>query len=200
MKKKIFLPLVLLAAAILSLCACGEKPAGGTSASLDKTTLELGVGGSDTLTLTWDGGEPAPGEDPATTYIWTSSDEAVVTVAASGNTATVNGVAEGSATVTVSQGEKQLASCSVTVKASRLSVTVPEGKLVLRKNATVTVKVKGTEELDGDIVWESSDTSIGTVESQGAIARVTAVARGECVIRVRCGSDSAEFTLIVGLN
>lgn len=198
MKKKIFLPLLLLAAAVMSLCvACGETQ---KEARLDKTALELGIGGSDTLTLTWTEADGSASEGDATAeYIWKSSNEECVTVTAEGNVATVTAVSEGSATVTVSQGEKQLASCSVTVKKSPITVTVPEGKLVLRKGATVTVKANGTEGL-GDVVWESSDEGIGAVESQGKIARVTAVARGECVITVRCGGYSAAFTLIVGLN
>ena len=82
-----------------------------------------------------------------------------------------------------------------------LHVTVPEGRLVLRNGGTATVRVTSDSPLDEDkYVWKSSDESIGTVESQGKIARVTATGRGECVITVSHGKLTTSFTLIVGLT
>lgn len=192
MKKRYFLPLILIAAVALSLCACG----GGGKATLNKTELTLGVGSRETLTLVWEKGEG----DESAEYRWESSDEAIVTTAAEGESATVIAVAEGTAVVTVYEGEKALASCNVTVVGSPLSVTVPEGRLVVRNNATVTVRAKSLTPLTEEYTWESSDTSVATVEYQGEIARVTSVGRGECTVTVRNGIYSASFTLIVGLN
>ena len=200
MKKRFLLPLILIAAVVLSLCACGES---GKTAKLDKTELTLCVGGRETLTLYWaeDEGEPVPlSAEEGAEYRWESSDESVVTVTGNGGSATVSAVKEGKAVVTVYQGSDALTSCNVTVVTSPLSVTVPEGKLVLRKDATATVRAKSIEPLTEEYVWESSDPSIATVEYQGEIARVTAMKRGECTITVRSGVYTASFTLIVGLT
>lgn len=82
-----------------------------------------------------------------------------------------------------------------------LHVTVPEGKLVLRNGGTATVRVTSDNPLNEDkYVWESSNESIGTVEYQGKVARVTATGRGECTITVTNGKYEASFTLVVGLT
>ena len=82
-----------------------------------------------------------------------------------------------------------------------LHVTVPEGKLVLRNGGTATVRVTSEAPINEDnYVWESSDESIGKVESQGKLARVTATGRGECTITVTNGKYETSFTLIVGIT
>ena len=187
MKKRFLLPFILLLAVLLSLCACGEK-----ETKLDKTELALGIGEQSTLTI----------ETSAKELTWKSSDEAVVTVEANGKTATLTALAEGEAVITVESGGETLASCSVTVTAFlSFATTVPEGKLVLRKDQVISVPVKSYAPLpQEDYVWESSDTTIATLEYQGSLARIKAVKRGECTITVRNGSYTASFTLIVGLT
>ena len=82
-----------------------------------------------------------------------------------------------------------------------LHVALPEGKLVLRNGGTATVRVTSDSPLNEEkYVWESSNASIGTVEYQGKVARVTATGRGECTITVSNGSYTTSFTLIVGLT
>ena len=190
MKKRFLLPLILLMAAVLGLSACGSKD----SAKLSKEELTLGVGGQETLTVVWEGTAPSDVE-----YRWESSDKAIVTVEAEGETATVTAVAVGEAVVTVYNGNSEIATCSVTViKTAPLYVTVPEGKLVLRNGGTATVRAKNSIPMTGEYVWESSDETIAVIESQGELARVTAKKRGECTITVTNGEYSASFTLIVG--
>ena len=198
MKKKYLLPLVLTCAAAIALAACGGS---NNDPVLDKKELTLCVGAQETLTLVLenkDGTTSAVGE--SVEYTWKSSNEDVVTVEAEGATATVTAVADGNAVVTVYDGKTELSKCTVTVVTSPLSVTVPEGKLVVRNNTTVTVRAKSITALTGEYVWESSDPTIATVEAQGVIARVTAKKRGECTITVKNGIYSASFTFIVGLN
>ena len=197
MKKKYLLPIVLTCAAAIALAACG----GSDGPVLDKKELTMSVGAQETLTLVVenkDGTTSAVGE--SVEYTWKSSNEEVLTVEAEGATATVTAVAEGSAVVTVYDGNKELSKCTVTIVLSPLSVTVPEGRLVVRNNTTVTVRAKSITALTGEYVWESSDPTIATVEAQGVIARVTAKKRGECTITVKNGIYSASFTFIVGLN
>lgn len=94
-----------------------------------------------------------------------------------------------------------LCACGEKTGPNALHVAVPEGKLVLRNGATATVRVTSDNPLNEDkYVWKSSDESIGKVEYQGKIARVTATGRGECTIIVSNGSYTASFTLIVGLS
>ena len=80
------------------------KPA--TGISLNKSTLELTVGESETLVATV---EPS---DTTDTVVWTSSKESVATV---DNTGKVTAVAPGTATITAKAGDKT-ATCTVTVE------------------------------------------------------------------------------------
>ena len=198
MKKRYLLPLILVGAAALSLAAaCGSS----TEPVLDKTELTMSIGATETLTLSWvDGSGNAVAEGEAIEYRWESSNETVVTVKGKGNTATLTAKAEGDAVVTVYDGSKELASCSVKSVVSPLVITVPEGRLVMRNGESATVRVKSLIPLTGEYEWESSDTSIATVEYQGAIAIVTAKKRGECTITVRNGGYSSSFKFIVGIK
>lgn len=80
-----------------------------TSVTLDKTSLALDVGGSDTLTATV---EPDDATNKAVT--WSSSNEKVATVDQNGN---VKAVGAGKATITAaaSDGSGKTATCEVTV-------------------------------------------------------------------------------------
>lgn len=185
--KKTFWMAALLGVALL-FCACSAKP----QAVLDKTQLTLKTGARETLTLTGAEGD----------LTWSSSDETVVTVEGEGETVEAVARGVGSAEITVTCGDETIATCSVTVEKSTLSVFLPENPnlLVLKRNMTATVKAYSETALSEDPVWESSDPSIATVEYQGLTARVTAVARGECEITVRCGEEAASFRLCVGVS
>lgn len=88
-----------------------RRPAGDvsvTGVTLNKTTLKLGKGASETLTATI-----APTNATNKKVTWTSSDEAVATVDASGK---VTGVANGTATITVTTEDGgHTATCAVEV-------------------------------------------------------------------------------------
>lgn len=175
-------------------CTGGGSGNGVTPALLlDKKEAALTVGAETVLTATLEEADGA--------FVWTSSDEAVVTVAPdeSGSSAAVKAVGTGTATVTVTVGELT-AVCEVTVTASPLSIFLPAGGLVLKKNMTASVKAMSTVELEGEPVWESSDEAVGTVEYQGLTAIVKAVARGTCTITVRVDGYAASFLLTVGTS
>lgn len=88
-----------------------RRPAGDvsvTGVTLNKTTLKLGKGASETLTAT-----VAPTNATNKNVTWTSSDPAVATVDASGK---VTGVANGTATITVTTEDGgHTATCAVEV-------------------------------------------------------------------------------------
>ena len=208
MKLKFLLPIAaFVAAAALTVSACtgdggGKKP----SLVLDQTELALTVGQTATLHLM----EPAPavaslsaeGSDLMTEYVWTSSAPEIASVEATGTEAAVTAVAAGNATITVKYGETILGTCAVTVSEpfEPFLYSVPEGKLVVRKGAVVSVRAGVADDVAEQCVWETSDASVATVEEQGRIAMVTAVSRGECTITVRLGDQSASFTFIVGIT
>lgn len=106
----VMVALSLTAAVFLS--ACDEDTVAATGITLSETELTLEVGDEITLTATT---EPADATD---TVVWTSSDEAVVTV----QDGTVKAVGEGEATVTAACGAVSAAAeCTVIEKST------PEG-------------------------------------------------------------------------
>lgn len=115
-KSKLIKSLVALAVSIvaaigcISLVACGGDPE-VNSVSLNKPTLSLAVGASETLTAT---------TDPAgVTVTWTSSKTDVATVDANGK---VTAVAAGTTVIKATAGSEQ-ATCNVTVTAGGGAVT-----------------------------------------------------------------------------
>ena len=89
------------------------------SVSLDKTELELTVGGEKPLTATI-----LPENATNQSVSWTSSNEGVATVSSAG---VVTGIAFGSAVITVSTMDGgKTATCNVTVAKSSTSVAIPE--------------------------------------------------------------------------
>ena len=211
MKRKLWIiPLIALLCALL-LAGCtvnGVDPVGPDqpddptdttpSATLSEESLALTVLAEYKLEATLENIEDA------TSVIWTTSDESVLTVEGNGDYAILHAVGVGSATVSVSiEGEEVttvLDSCEVTVTESPLTIFLPSSGLILKKGVSATVKAICSVELTGEITWESSDESIGSVEWQGLTARVTAVARGTCTIYVHADGYTASFTFTVGIS
>ena len=74
-------------------------------------------------------------------------------------------------------------------------VTVTPKKVNLELNATYQLSaVKEPVNAVGSLNWESSNTSVATVDSTG---KVTAVAKGEATITVSCGDKKATCTVTV---
>ncbi len=198
MKKRIWIAVSLIACMIVCvLPALGGCDGPKTDIALDKPAVTVYVGEEEQIML-----QGASGQ----TVVWKSSDESVATVEAEGIGAYIKGISAGSTTVTASIGGEEAAVCEVTVKDSPLYVFLPDGgtgslkngRLVLLKNGTATVKAISDVPLTGTPEWRSSDESVGTVNYQGLICLVTAVARGECTITVECDGYRASFTLYVG--
>lgn len=114
------------------------------------------------------------------TLEWTSSDEDVATVDENG---LVTAVEAGTADITVSVPDTELTStCKVTVTVPVEGVQVPD-EMQLTINGTASKEIGAKlvpEDATGvQLVYESSDENIATVDENGV---VTAVANGECVI------------------
>jgi len=197
--------IALMAVIGFSMAACqnptdsGPKSTAVTGVNLNKSTLSLTVGGTETLTAMF-----APPDATNMAVNWTSTNIAVATV----NNGTVTAVAAGTATIivtTVDGGKTDI--CAVTVTAPDPVIPDPITVTGVSLNkSTLSLTVGGTENLaatvtppDADnksITWASSDTAIATVNTSGL---VTAIVTGSAKITVTTqdGNKTAECTVTV---
>ena len=162
-----------------------------TSVSLDKTSLELTEGGTDTLTATI-----TPNNATNKNVTWESSNTSVATVDANG---LVTAVSAGTATITVTADGKS-ATCTVTVTAATVPVTgVTMNKtstsLYVGDTETLTATVQPSDATNKTVTWTSSNPSVATVEN----GVVTAVGAGTATITVTTedGTKTATCTVTV---
>ena len=135
-----------------------------TSVTLNKTTLALVVGKSETLTATV---APTGATDKVT---WTSSNTAVATVSAEG---VVTAVSEGETTIAATAGSVS-ASCKVTVSAE---ASVGESKTIAKVEYTVTDATANTVKVTGVKANKKGVVSIAnTVTINGETYKVTEIA------------------------
>jgi uncharacterized protein YjdB len=168
-----------------------------TGVSLNKTSLTLAVGGTETLTPTI---QPASATNKNVS--WASNNTAVATV----NNGTVTAVAAGSATITVTtQDGGKTATCSVTVNAANpgnvavIGVTLDQSTLTLTvggNTATLTHTLNPTNATNKNVTWTSSNNSVATVNN----GTVTAVATGSATITVTTQDGSHTATCSVTVN
>ncbi len=165
-----------------------------SSITIDKETAEILLGKTLQLTATV---LPENATDKQVT--WTSSDESVATVDASG-LVTANKCGQATITATASNGLS--ASCEISVVLPATSVVVDlvasgiEGDdLYLNIGETREIKVVMTPAGSSDtLTWTSSDTKVATVVD----GKVTAVAAGTAIITITTTSGkSTELTVIV---
>ena len=151
--------------------------------TLDKTSLELLPGASETLTATYEEGAA---------FEWSSSDTSVATV----ENGVVTAVAEGTAIITVKSGDKS-AECTVTVSSETITISEQFITLYLaddedgtsHNSATLTAQSSSGSKIE----WKSADSDIATVEN----GVVTAVAEGWTTITAGTGNTSKECVVFV---
>ncbi len=161
-----------------------------SSVSLNKTSLTLTEGESETLTATVD-----PDNATDKKVSWISSNTKIATVDSDGK---VTAVKAGSATITAKAGDKT-ATCSVTVEKlvipvssislNKTSLTLTEGE-----SETLTATVNPDNATDKKVSWSSSNTKIATVDSDG---KVTAVKAGSATITAKAGDKTATCMVTV---
>ena len=162
-----------------------------TELTLNKNSIELTVGGSETLTATI---TPANATD--TTVTWESNNPSVADV----NNGTINAKAEGTTTITAKAGEKT-ATCEVTVNPQTVPVsgiTLNNTTLTLTadgsgKTETLTATITPANATNKDVTWSSSNTSVATV-SNGV---VTPVSVGTAKITAKAGGATADCDVTV---
>ena len=162
-----------------------------TGVTLNKATLSLIAGASETLTAT-----VAPADATNKKVTWKSSDAAVASVDANGK---VTGVKAGEATITVTTEDGgKTATCKVTVKPNLVSeITLAALAIYVGESKAVTATVKPDDATNKALTWTSSDETVATVDATGKVtgkkigtATITATARdgsgvsGSCTVTV----------------
>ena len=165
-----------------------EKVTPVTSLTLDRTTLTMTEGDTQTLSAT-----VKPDDATDKTVTWSSSNTAVATV----DGGKVTAVAPGTATITAKAGDKT-ATCAVTVEKKvvpvtsvsldRTTLTMTEGD-----TQTLTATVKPDNATDKTVTWSSSNTAVATVDG----GKVTAVAPGTATITAKAGDKTATCAVTV---
>ena len=206
-RKTIILAVVAAAAMALSLVGCGVKIT--NIAVPDAVTIEKG----ETVVLPVNfGTDEAPAVTPETaatgesaetdeklakaasklTVEWTSSDESVATVDATGM---VVAVSAGEADITASVTDSEMSAvCRVTVKVAAKDITVPDNldvKLNDGNETTVEATVSPADATDVKVSYASTDEAVATVDKDG---RVQVLQPGECDITTTLMQDGEKVT------
>lgn len=195
MKKKI---IVLAATAIImavALAGCGVKitniavPERATMEKGESITLPVVYGTDDAPAVTPE--TAATGESAETdeklakaasklTVEWTSSDESVATVDATGM---VVAVSAGEADITASVTDSEMSAvCKVTVKVAAKDITVPDSldvKLNDCNETSIEATVSPADATDVEVKYASTDEAVATVDKDG---KVQILQPGECDI------------------
>ena len=156
-----------------------------TSITLDKTSLSMQVGDTETLTATI---KPEDATDK--TIVWTSSDEAVVSV----SNGKITALKSGKATITAKSGTCS-ADCVVTISVNTESIILDKTTLSLAvgESAILTATVKPDDATDKTVTWSSSDESVVKVDN----GKVTARKSGTSTVSAKCGGKTAECVVTV---
>ena len=194
-RKTIILAVVAAAAMALSLVGCGVKitniavPESAMVEKGESITLPVVYGTDDAPAVTPE--TAATGESAETdeklakaasklTVVWTSSDESVATVDATGM---VVAVSAGEADITASVTDSEMSAvCKVTVKVAAKDITVPDNldvKLNDGNETTVEATVSPADATDVKVSYASTDEAVATVDKDG---KVQILQPGECDI------------------
>ena len=169
-------------------------PPRATTVTVSPTTAELDVG--ETVQLRAEVRDQNSNVMVGAVVIWTSSAGSVATVDASG---LVTGVGEGTATITASSGSAQgtAAITVVSVPEPVASVEVSPSAETVAVGATLQLTAEafdanGQAVAGAEFLWESSQTSVATVDASGLVTGV-----GEGTATITASSGSAQGTAAI---
>ena len=184
-RKTIILAVVAAAAMAITLVGCGVKitniavPDAVTVEKGEAVVLPVAFGTDDAPAVTPE--TAATGESAETdeklakaasklTVEWTSSDESVATVDATGM---VVAVSAGEADITASVTDSEMSAvCKVTVKVAAKDITVPDNldvKLNDGNETTVEATVSPADATDVKVSYASTDEAVATVDKDGRV-------------------------------
>ena len=140
------------------------------SISLDLTEAELTQGESVQLTAT-----VSPDNTDDKTVIWSSSNEAVATVDATG---LVSAISEGKATVTATTANGLTAACTVTVippviEADGITLNITQTQIYTDGTLQLMATVSPDDTTDKTVKWSSGDEEIATVDATGLVSPIS---------------------------
>ena len=194
-RKTIILAVVAAAAMAIAMVGCGVKitniavPDAVTVEKGETVVLPVNFGTDDAPAVTPE--TAATGESAETdeklakaasklTVEWTSSDESVATVDATGM---VVAVSAGEADITASVTDSEMSAvCKVTVKVSAKDITVPENldvKLNDGNEISIEATVSPADATNVEVSYASTDEAVATVDKDG---KVQVLQPGECDI------------------
>jgi uncharacterized protein YjdB len=200
--KKVQVVLALLFLGLLP--ACSSKNSAVTTPTLTSiqvtlTTSSVAAGLPDQLTAT---GKYSDGtsQDLTASVAWTSSDTNVATVSTAGAVTTlVQGSAKITGTLSGVSGSITLTVNAPNIKTlavSSTSASIARGTTV-QFTATATLTNGTTENATGLVVWSSSNTSVASVNLNGAQGLMMGVAAGTATITATANGVSASANLTV---
>ncbi len=159
--------LFIFTAIALLFCSC-EREIPVTSISLNKTTLSLKKGNSETLTVT-----VTPSEATNKNIYWTSNNDTIAKVSGDG---TITAITPGTATITVATEDGALtATCDVTVAVPVENINFEEQifYLVDGLDSTLTVTFSPSNATNKNVIWSSSDESVATIDTSGKVSSIS---------------------------
>lgn len=158
-----------------------------TGLFIDKYYIELTAGQTTTITATVQP-ENATGE-----YVWESDDINIARV----DNGVVTAISQGQTKIRVTFGNQIAESTINVLQGAQVNPTISLNKTQLNLNIgnkETLVATKNPENATGDIIWDSSDSSIVSVDQSG---NIEAKAIGTAVITASIGSINAHCTVVV---
>ncbi len=158
-----------------------------TGVSLNKTSLSLSKGASETLVAT-----VSPSDATDKSLFWSSSNTSVAVVDQNGK---VTAIVGGTSTITVKAGTFT-ATCEVTVpvELEAISISAQTTDMDTRQTQQLTLIGNPTDAPIPNVVWSSSDEAVAKVDQNGV---VTAGKGGTATITATVGSLTATVTIKV---
>jgi uncharacterized protein YjdB len=177
--KLVHLILTLLLVSV-GFTSCGSDDVSVSGISLNKTSLTLLKGKTDSLVVTF-----TPDDASNKVVTWSSSDDNIVKVTQSGK---ITAVAAGTATITATSVDGQFkVNCVVTVKVNVSGLILSSSSLTLERGTTQTLscQIEPEDATEKTIVWSSSDESVAKVDQDGNITAL----KGGCSDIIAATSD-----------
>ncbi|MFZ1237096.1 MAG: Ig-like domain-containing protein [Prevotella sp.] len=172
MKQKLLL-MTLFCSIAFGLSSCGNDNVAATGLTLNKMSMTLKKGMSETLTAT-----VTPNDASNSNVNWKSSDNSIVSVSNGKCTA----LSAGSATIiATSEDGNFAASCQVTVNVDISGITLSDGDITIEKghSRTLKVNISPDDATNKSLKWKSSDENVATIDASG---NITAVNNGNAII------------------